>query len=245
MATACYLYGVIDADASLPPDLHGPGRSGDEVRKVPFGDVAAVVGDVPDRERGGREDLLAHHRIVDALAAGTDVLPMRFGAVLPDPDAVVREFLEPQHDRLREVLGQLRGHEQFTLEVRYDREVVLREIVESNPQVARLREATRDRAEDESRVERMRLGELVVAALEQRRAADAARLVDVLAPHTVAAAPGDTGEADMVLRSAFLVARAHRGEFEAAVESLGRSGNGRLRLRLLGPQPPYDFVGGG
>lgn len=243
MAAACYLYGVVDATAALPAGLHGLGPTG-EVRSVAHRGIAAVVGEAPEGRLGGRDDLLAHHGVVDAVAAEIDVLPMRFGAVLPGPAAVVDDFLLPQHDRLSAALEALRGRRQFTVDARYDRETILREIVQSEPDVARLREITRGRDPDSCRPALLQLGELVVANLERRRAVDAARLADDLAPHTVAVAPAQPGEADTVLRAAFLVDTAHRVAFENAVEHAGSSANGRLVIRLVGPQPPYDFIGG-
>lgn len=242
MVSACYVYCVVDGSTDLPTGLQGLGPSG-EVRAVAFGDVAAVVGDVPDGGVGGRDDLLAHHRVVDALATDVDVVPMRFGAVLPNPEAVVGEFLAPQHDRLTAALGALRGQEQHSLEVRYDRDTVLREIVAAEPEVARLRSATQDQHPDALRPERMRLGELIIAALERRRSVDASRIVDVLRPLTTAVSPGRPSDPEVILRAAFLVSRNRRDEFSAAVERVGEGAGGRLRLRLTGPQPPYDFVG--
>lgn len=243
MTPACYVYCVVDVATDLPAGLHGLGPSG-EVRAMPYGNVSAVIGDVPDGRVGGRDDLLAHHRVVEALAVETDVVPMRFGSVLPHPDAVVADFLDPQHDRLTAALAALRGQEQHSLEVRYDTDTILREIVAAEPEVARLRRATHDRHPDALRPERMRLGELIVAGLERRRAVDAAQIVELLGPLTTAVAPGEPSDPEVILRAAFLVARGRRREFEAAVESVGEGAGGRLRLRLTGPQPPYDFVGG-
>lgn len=243
MAAACYLYGVVDSGTELPPGLRGLGPTG-EVRSLPHRAIAAVVGEVPDAEVGGRDDLLAHHGVVDAVAAAVDVLPMRFGAVLPGPAAVVDDFLAPQYDRLHEALEMLRGRRQFTVDARYDREVVLQEIVESEPEVARLRESTRGQDPHACRPALIQLGELVVAGLERRRAVDAKRLVDELGPHVVGVSAADPGDADTVLRAAFLVDDDRREAFEAAVERAGQVANGRLTLRLVGPQPPYDFMGG-
>ena len=44
------------------------------------------------------------------------------------------------------------------------------------------------------------------------------------------------------MNAAFLISEKRVNEFEDAVEELGRAQASRLRLRLLGPLAPYDFV---
>lgn len=238
----CYLYAVVDAGIEAPVDVPGIGTSG-RVGTVHHRDLAAVVGPAPDRPLDARTDVLAHHRVLEAVGAAEGaVLPMRFGVVLPDHAAVVSRFLAPEHDRLRHALEQLRGREQFTLEVRYDRDLVLSEIVAADREIAHLDTQMRDRPEHATRAERLRLDELVADALEHRRAADASGLVGALGEHVVAVAADRPSDPDVVMRAAFLIDRGRRVAFEGAVEAIGRRSRGRLRMRLVGPQPSYDFL---
>ncbi|GAA4306269.1 hypothetical protein GCM10023178_73280 [Actinomadura luteofluorescens] len=45
-----------------------------------------------------------------------------------------------------------------------------------------------------------------------------------------------------VLDASFLVRADRRAAFEEAVEKLGQQHGDRIRIRLIGPLPPYDFV---
>jgi hypothetical protein len=239
--SATYVYGLVAADTELPDDLKGLGPSG-RVSTVAHGQVAAIVSDVPvDRPLGTRDDLLAHEAVVDTVAAQTAVLPMRFPAVVEEK-GVVEELLEPHHDRFVTVLGELKGRVQFTLKGRYEQEPVLRELIESDPEIRALQEKVRDLPEDASYYDRVRLGELVVAALEERRDDEAAQMVRRLEPFVVGVVANQPGQPDDVVNAAFLVERDRVPEFENAVEDLGRDLAGRVRLRLLGPLAPYDFV---
>src|SRR5918999_12836 len=84
MTTPTYVYGLIASDTELPDGLEGLGPSG-KVSKIAHGEVAAIVSDVPvDRPLGMRKDLLAHEAVVDAVAASSTVLPMRFPAVVQE-----------------------------------------------------------------------------------------------------------------------------------------------------------------
>jgi hypothetical protein len=50
---------------------------------------------------------------------------------------------------------------------------------------------------------------------------------------------------DHVVDLALLVPREGVGSFEQAMEDLAAELHERIRLRLVGPIAPYDFVGGG
>jgi hypothetical protein len=241
MTTPTYVYGLVVADTEIPEDMTGLGPSG-RVSTIIHGKLAAIVSDVPaDRPLGTRNDLIAHEAVVDAVAANAAVLPMRFPAVVQE-QGVVEELLAPHHDHFVEVLTGLQGRVQFTLKGRYEQDVVLAEVLEGDPEIRGLQEKVRDLPEDASYYDRVRLGELVVAALEERRELDGAEMLERLRSTTVDAVSHQLASPDDVISAAFLVEREHQQAFEDAVEDLGREYVGRVRLRLLGPLAPYDFV---
>jgi gas vesicle protein GvpL/GvpF len=241
--TAVYVYGLVGADARLPQGLTGLGPS-EKVSTIVHGDVAAMVGDVPtDRPLGTRDDLIAHETVVDTVAAATAVLPMRFPAVVEE-DGVVEELLAPHHDRFVAALRDLAGRAQYTLKGRYEEAVVLGEVLEEHPEVRELQREIHGLPEDATYHQRLRLGELVVRAVEERRDAEAEQLVAALESRAVGVVARTPAQPDDVLDAAFLVDRDHAQEFENAVEQQGERLHGRVRLRLLGPLAPYDFVPG-
>lgn len=240
---ACYVYGLVPASATLPPRLRGVGDPPGAVRLVRHRGVAAVVSDLtPDRPLGTRHDLLAHERVLDTLVANTTVLPMRFGAVLIGADAVVDDLLEPNREHVQESLTALAGHAQFTVKGRYDQDVALREILAEDPEAVRLRETLRDLPGDAGYYRRVRLGEIVYQGMQRRREVDQDVLVDALARHAAAVRIREPSGDDGAVDAAFLVGDEHRDRFDAAVERLGERWVGRVRLRMLGPLAPYDFV---
>jgi len=240
---SCYVFGIVGAGTTVPevaPD--GPAR---DLRLVESGELAAVVGSVPDdRPLGRTADLLAHDRVVAALVdAGAAVLPARFGTVLEDDESVREQLLDARSAELRADLERLAGRVQYTVKIRFDEELVLRELVTTRPDIARLREATARGADTWD--DKVRLGELVVHALEQLRRAEAepllAEVVSLAAEHRVR----EPGAPEQVLDLAVLVDRDGVGEFEGHVEGLAQRVHPRLRVRLAGPLPAYDFVGSG
>jgi gas vesicle protein GvpL/GvpF len=236
-----YVYGVVAADTVLPEGLRGLGPSG-TVSLLADGQIAAVVGDVPvDRPLGTRDDLIAHEKVVDAVAGATTILPMRFPAVIEEA-GVVDELLGPNEEFFLRTLADLEGRVQYTVKGRYEQDVVLREVLEDDEDLRALQEHVRSLPEDASYYDRVKLGELVVAALEQRREADAAELYDRLEALAVAVVPHQPSQPEDVIDAALLIARTDIEAFGEAIEGLGEAWSGRIRFRLLGPLAPYDFV---
>jgi hypothetical protein len=238
---ACYLYGIVAADLVVPADLEGVDHQ--PVSLVRHGDIAAVTS-LMDSEHltAGRADLMAHGRVLDAIAALGPVLPVQFGSMLQNRDAVRTDLLEPGHDRFQAMLGDLAGYSQFTVRARYDERQVLSEVVAENPEIAQLRAATREQPEDSLYGERVRLGELVSRALEAKSAEDGETLLTELERHAAAVNIRDSAGVDRLLDVAVLVHDSRRAGFEQALEELAAAFAGRAQLKLIGPTAPYDFV---
>jgi hypothetical protein len=243
VAGARYVFGVAPSDADLPRDAQGVGDPAGNVSMVRHGTVAAVVSDIPpDAELGSRRDLLRHSRLLDAIAVSTPVLPVRFGSVLADASVVVDELLAPHHDAIEVALSALRGRAQFTVKARYVEDAVLREVVVEEPEIARLRESVKDLPADAGYYERIRLGELIVRAIERRREADAEALFDQLSPYAAAVVWKPASTEEGIADAALLVDRDGWPALDRAVEGVARRGAGRIRMRMLGPIAPYDFT---
>ncbi|GAA2305505.1 GvpL/GvpF family gas vesicle protein [Actinomadura luteofluorescens] len=241
-----YVYGVTRSGASLPPDLAGL-----DDRPVSLiedgGSAAAVVSDLPaDRALGERADLVAHQRVLNALVdAGTVVLPFRFGAALADRGAVEKELLADNSERFEQVLDQLEGRVELRVKGTYVEDAVLREIMQNDPEVAelsqRLREVPADAA-DAVYYDRVRLGELIAQSMQRLRENDEQVLLDGAASAAEAFTRKTPAREEDVLDASFLVRADRRAAFEEAVEKLGQQHGDRIRIRLIGPLPPYDFV---
>jgi hypothetical protein len=239
-----YVYGITTRGVAVPPGLHGTGHPSGPVTLAGHGVIAAIISRVrADQPLGTPADARAHAHVLAVMAETVPVLPMRFGAVMRDRDAVVAELLGPHHDVFAASLARLDGHQQFTIKGKYIGDVALREVLAAEPEAMRLSELLRGRDIEMFRQESIRLGELVARALERTRTADLRTLVDAVTPYAAAVAPRAPSAADGAVDAAFLVRRPHRSDFEQAAEDLARCWRNRIRLRLLGPLAPYDFAG--
>lgn len=239
-----YVYGVVRTGTTVPRGLVGVGGS-EELHLLEDDGLALLASPIDaGHQLATQQDVLAHTQVLDAVAADAPVLPMRYGTVVDDPAEAVDEIVGQAHDRFAELLADLDGAVQYTLRATYHEETVLAEVLAEDPEIRELSEATRGQDPDVAYGPRVRLGELVVGALTAKRRADSTMVLAALTPHLRTAATREPGAPDEVLDVALLVDRSKCARFEEAVDDVGRRTAGRMRLRLVGPQAPYDFVPG-
>ena len=124
----------------------------------------------------------------------------------------------------------------------YRPDVVLGEIVRTNPRIARLREATRGRPEAATHAARLELGTAVAAELEARARRDAAAILDELRRLAVDVRVDETPIEHQVVRASLLVARWDVAAVDAAMDDLARRHAGRIDFKYVGPLAPHSFV---
>jgi hypothetical protein len=240
----CYVYGILPGDVKLQADIDGVGNPPGKIRLVRSGDLAALVSDVDTaRPLGTPEDLRAHQEILDSTATGSPVLPLRFGAVLTDEDAVVTELLEPHHDDFVSALDTLDGLAEYLVKGRYVEQAILGEILSQDPAAAQLADQIRGADDDATRNLRIQLGELINNSVAESREAATQVLLSAMQDHCEGSFVRDpTHELDAV-HVAFLLEESQADELEQVAEDLASRWQGLVQLRVLGPMAPYDFVG--
>ncbi|MGH3484628.1 MAG: GvpL/GvpF family gas vesicle protein [Nocardioidaceae bacterium] len=235
---AVHFYGVVSAGTSLPSTVRG--RNDAPLRTIEVGDVAAIVSDVDVEARIRRADLMAHAHVLDAIVEDTTVLPMRFGILVDSDEEVAEQVLRPAETRLVSLLEEFHGLQQLTIKVSHDEDEVLRHLLAERPDVRELRDSIGIR-DDHMYGRKLHLGQVVAEGVEAIGRADAAMLIDELTPlaHDVSV---EEPTQQQVLQIALLVRRSDRPRVDAAIKNLSQKLPSRLRLRYVGPQPPYAFI---
>ena len=240
--TAWYVYGVVDASARLPP-----GR----LRLVEEGALAAVAGAVPLSEFG--EEALAdrlndrrwleahvreHEEVLQRLAAGSTVVPFRFGAIYRQLDDIAAMLQERRAD-FTAALARVRGRIEIGVKGWAERELVSASLGDVAPQAASGRAYLERRLTERQRAQQ-------VTALLADIARDAHGRLLGHADEGVAnrtQPPELTGRAEtMILNGAYLVG-ADGAELAAEVAALEAEHRGRgISFETTGPWPPHNFV---
>ncbi|WP_224241569.1 GvpL/GvpF family gas vesicle protein [Hyalangium gracile] len=119
-----YVYGVLRSREDLSFGAIGLGTPPAEVGTVCEGGLAAVVSagpaGVPDPTR---DNVLAHHRVQEAVMREHTLLPTAFGLTVSGRQQVV-ELLRSAHDAFTDVLARLEGQLELGLKVLWDRDLI-------------------------------------------------------------------------------------------------------------------------
>lgn len=217
---ACYVYGIVPEDVELDPDARGVGDPPGRIRLVRHGDIAALISDIdPSQPLRRPADLRAHRDLLDAAAAEVPVLPVRFGTIVADGDALTDRLLSPHHDEFAAALRELEGHAEYLIEARYD-------------------DGQGEDGQGAQAGARGTDGDRIAGAVAGYCAATRVREPSGRDEEDGPGAGSGAGGAEV----AVLMATAKEADLERALEDLAGDWEGRVRLRLRGPIAPYDFV---
>lgn len=238
-----YLYGLMRADDLGTSDALAAGEQAPPVELIVHDGVAALVSPVegePVRLR--RAAVTAHTEVLQRAFEHGPVLPLRFGTVVPDAEALRDEFLAPRGEAMKFQLDQLVAKGEFRLKVSYWEERILRSILAQDVSLKQFAEELRGLPEAASHFQRVGLGERIALAMETRREDDVQQLLSELQPLAVAVEVGALQQPAMVLNASFLVAQEMRDRFDAAVERLASERAELMEFKLIGPLPAHSFV---
>jgi hypothetical protein len=250
-----YVYGFTGGgDPQRVAGLEGVERA--RTYPVVAGGVIAVVSDVTGRRHGwgigadGEPDLdllsprlVEHERVLEGVLAQGSVLPMRFGT-LYTARAALDELLEVQGPTIGDALARVEGKVEWGLTVTWDRRRAGAPDSGGNRRTCRAgsspgRAYLSQREAEKAGTERAAQDRAELAGALHHRV-DRVAVASVMHPPPRSGPRGDG--ADTLLRSSYLVPRAERDRFEAAiVEGLEAGAAFGLQGELTGPWPPYHF----
>jgi hypothetical protein len=238
-----YFYCIIRCPEPREFATRGIGEQGALVHTVVYNDLAAVVSDSPIVEYdNSRRNMLAHTAVLEEVMAEHTILPVRFGMVAPSEKAIREQMLARRYAELDRMLQKMEGKVELGLKAFWYEDSIYKEIVAGSPTIQQLRDSLVGRSAEETYYERIKLGELVEAAMKARREEDAATIMAALSPLACETRLNQTITERMVLNAALLVERCREAEVDRAVQALDAELGGRLIFKYVGSAPPYNFV---
>jgi len=237
-----YMYCVIRSPEPREFTTRGIGERGDIVHTVHFRSLAAVVSDSPivEYERS-RRNMMAHTLVLEEVMRESPILPVRFCTVAPGAEAI-EKILKRRYGEFNGLLHEMAGRVELGLKAFWYEDSIFQEIVEENPPIRRLRDSLMGRPTDETYYDRIRLGEMVDAAMWKKRDEDAEKILTPLRSLVDKTRANKVVTDRMVLNAAFLVKEARQADFDEAVKWLDEEMGKRIIFKYVGPVPPYNFV---
>jgi len=262
---AYYVYCIAEsaAAADLPVgSLPAAIEENADLEWVSVNTLAALVSQVP-RATYSEENLadhltdatwtairaMRHETVVEYVAKRATVIPLRFGTIYLERSGI-EQMLTTQSRELESIIEQLRGHEEWGVNVFVDRAVLLSSITSVSPVLRDLVQRAEQAPPGQSylmqkKIEALKVDEAraavnrIVDQIEEKlkEQSDDARRLRILKVET-------TEHGELKAKFAFLVKRAAFEEFRDAAEGLAKEHQAAgVRLELTGPWPVYNFTG--
>ena len=241
-STGVFLYGVVPSDVEPDVGAEGIGSPPGQIKAVREDGIAALISEVDvDQPIGRPADLNAYEHLLNEVALVTPVLPVRFGTVMTTADAV-EEWLRDRQDQLASALNEFDGRIQYTVHGRFHEPEFLSRFLAEDAAAAELADQIRGASEMESREQRIQLGQMIAQAVERRQEAENRDLVEAVGRYAVDSTVRPPSHEMDAVHVAWLVEMDQEDEFVQAVEEFAEQRKELIRMRLLGPLAPYDFV---
>ncbi len=235
-----YIYAIAQADG-LGIDIP-KGIAEQPVYWIASGSLGAFVSDYQATTiRAERRHIAASQRVLRALQAEIDLLPMTFGTLTATTEAVV-DLLSRHREELLTQLSRLSGAVEMGLRLNLEVPDPIGYLVEHLAELRQARDRTFRHRRSPSLEERVRLGQLCESALRHYQETQTAQLVALLSPSCTAISALPIRGDQQVANLAVLVPRAKVQAFEAAVHAAAESFDDDLAFSLNGPWPPHNFV---
>ena len=237
-----YIYCVIDSNQ---PQAFGPlgiGGRGDELHTVCFNDISAVVSNAPIKKyRVSRENSLAHEKAIEKVMTEHTVLPVRFATIAED-DEEVQRILQAEYDKFRELLSQMKDKTELGVKAIFKEEVIYKDILEKYGDIKVLKEKITALPPEKTYHQRMKIGEMVSAALQQEKQIIEEDILNTLSPLAVEVKTNDPYGELMIINAAFLVEKEKETEFDNQVQEHGDKYGEKVKFKFVGTLPPFNFV---
>ncbi|WP_133512288.1 GvpL/GvpF family gas vesicle protein [Candidatus Thiosymbion oneisti] len=242
--SAQYLYAIV-ADHAVGDVLAGLGKAGigkTKVKTLAADGIAAVVSTYRGSSvRPQRTNIAAHQKVLSALLAVTTPLPISFGTIAENAQAV-HTALRHSHADLKAALERVRGKVEMGLNVRWDLPNIFEYFVDRHPPLRALRDTLYAGDREPPRDRKIELGRLFSQLLEADRERYTAQVEAALQACCAEIRRTEPRKEAEIMRLSCLVERADQATFEAAVLKAAQAFDDHYAFDFNGPWAPHSFV---
>jgi hypothetical protein len=235
-----YIYAIVaGGEPRAYPSL---GIEGRDVYTITDGRVAAVVsGLTSSKIRPERANLKAHQAVLKRLIDDTTPLPMAFGTIADNPQAI-HKILTQNRRVFEEQLARVAGNVEMGLRVTWDVPNIFEYFVNTHTELRLARDRLMSNRHEFTQEEKIELGRLFDRLLNEDREGHTSKVEHVLAPLCVEFKANQCRNEQEVINLACLVKRDAQEAFSAGVFAAAKFFDNNFSFDFSGPWAPHNFV---
>jgi hypothetical protein len=240
-----YIYGIISTDQRQELGPLGIGGKGSVVYTLPYQKLSAIVSCSPIiKYPVTRENSMAHIKVLEKVMETYTVLPVRFCTIAEKEEIIVEKVLRARYQEFVDLLAEMEDKVELSVRARWTNlDAIFVEVVEENREIKAIKEALLHEKNDQRKqAGRIKIGQLVQKALEEKKKREAEELLDTLKPLSLDYKKNQIYGDMNLINAAFLVAKENEQSFDQKMRELEKQYGERKQLRYIGPVAPYNFV---
>lgn len=204
--------------------------------------LRAVVSDTASpRLRPERRNITTHQSVLHHLMEEKTVLPMRFGVIARNADAV-RALLKTNKHRIKEQLERVNGRVEMGLRVSWDIANIYEYFIATHPVLRQARDEILSRTDNVRREQKIDLGRLYESLRNAERKECTEKVTEVLFDYCVEIIENPVKKEKEVMNLACLVDRKKLDEFARGVFAASKRFDNTFLFDYSGPWAPHNFV---
>jgi Gas vesicle synthesis protein GvpL/GvpF len=241
MTHGLYLYGIFPAPVA--DDLAIAGLDKQPVQtQVVEGFTFLYSQAQQERYLASRRNLLGHEKVLEqAMHQGyRTLLPLQFGLIIDNWDAVAEQLITPHHEGLTQLLKHLDGHREVGIKVFWQEEPELQALMAEDEALRVQRDRLTGRTLGMDEV--VTIGQAIEHAMAARKQQIISTFQASLNALAVEIVENEPLTNTMIYNAAYLIPWAAEPDFSAQVEALDWQFEQRLTIRYNEFTAPYNFA---
>jgi hypothetical protein len=235
-----YLFAIIDAANLVPCTCPGMDEKG--ISTITEGRLAAVVsGTTGPKIRPERRHLARHQEVLKQLLSHTTPLPMSFGIVADDPEAI-RKILRRNQRLFLEQMQHVAGKVEMGLRVSWDVPNIFEYFVNTNAELRSARDLLLGGNRQPTQEDKIELGRMFDRLLREERDSHTEQVEQILAGACSEVKASKCRNEREVMNLACLVGRDAQESFGKAVFQAAQRFDNNFVFDYNGPWAPHNFV---
>jgi hypothetical protein len=236
-----YIYCIIPTNQES--NFGAIGIDGEEVLTIGYDNLAMVVSSHPlDKVVVSKENMLIHEKVIERVMSDYfSVLPVRYGTIATNADEV-RNLLGKRHREFESTLNEMDHMVELGVKGLWiNMDIIYKEIEKDNKDIRERKEKHRNEA-GEGKEDKIEIGKMVEAALNQKKEDEAYDIADQLRRMAYEVKLNKVSGDEMFMNASFLVGKGREKEFDNVMDDLSDEYKDRIKFLYAGPLPIFNFA---